>query len=247
MKYLLRVAFSSSLLITLTCQWPLLANDFKKQSLVKTLENSINQKNIEPLTGHLPETDKLELANRYKSFLKAFPNAKWSINELKTLKDGSHALEVLITADKELKGEKYIMKAKQILGIKTHAGKIIHQETISEETIIQNSKIPLSIDLNVPKSVLTGTYYDFDIVLNKPLGNVMIIGGLIPITNKHIRNQTSPPIELKPLGGGGLFKSVKAPLTPGTQNWAAVIAHPEGLISVTKMVKVVSSESDIEL
>ena len=75
----------------------------------------------------------------------------------------------------------------------------------------------------------------------------MIIGGLIPITKEQIKSQVSPPIELAPLGGGGLFKSVKAPLKPGVQNWAALIAHPKGLISITKMVRVVELESEIKL
>ena len=41
------------------------------------------------------------------------------------------------------------------------------------------------------------------------------------------------------------FKSVKAPLKPGIQNWAALLVHPDGVISITKMVKVVSIESEI--
>ena len=43
-----------------------------------------------------------------------------------------------------------------------------------------------------------------------------------------------------------LFKSVKAPLNPGVQNLAAVLAHPEGLISIRKLVRVVSNQSDIK-
>ena len=78
------------------------------------------------------------------------------------------------------------------------------------------------------------------------IGNSILLGGLIPISEKEIRNRLSPPIELSPLGGGGLFKSVKATLTPGIQHWAAVIAHPEGLISITTMVRVVSKQSDID-
>ena len=56
-----------------------------------------------------------------------------------------------------------------------------------------------------------------------------------------------PKIKLTPLGGGGVFKTIKAPKEPGVQNWAAVIAHPEGLISITKVVRVVSNKADIEL
>ena len=244
--YLLRVALSSSILLSFTTQSQLHANDLANDTLSESIANSLNQKNIQSLINHLPDKEKINLENRYKIFIDEFPDANWVIKKGKPLNDGRDSLEIFITGAKKFKREKYIIQANQRLGIKTLGEKVIDQELISEETIIQTSQSPLSININVPNFVLTGTTYDFDIILNKPLGDAMLIGGLIPITDKQIRNQSSPPIELAPLGGGGLFKSVKAPLSPGIQNWAAVVAHPEGLISITKMVRVVADESDIE-
>ena len=40
---------------------------------------------------------------------------------------------------------------------------------------------------------------------------------------------------------GGLFKTVRAPFQSGIQRWGALIAHPEGLISISKMVRIVSN------
>ena len=53
-------------------------------------------------------------------------------------------------------------------------------------------------------------------------------------------------IQLRPMGSGGIFKSVKAPLNPGQQRWAAIIAHPEGVISITKMVRIISNKADLK-
>ena len=47
------------------------------------------------------------------------------------------------------------------------------------------------------------------------------------------------------MSSGGLFKSVKAPQSPGIQRWSALLAHPKGIISVTKMVKVVSNKEKL--
>jgi hypothetical protein len=44
-----------------------------------------------------------------------------------------------------------------------------------------------------------------------------------------------------------LFKSVKAPYQPGSQTWAALVVHPEGVITVTKRVRVVSDKSQLRL
>ena len=243
--YLLRVALSVSLLIIFSNQYPLHANELTAKFQVRSLEKSLNTTKIQTLIDFFPKKDRMELANRYEIFLNSFPNASWNIKEAQLLEDGRYLLEVLIIGDKIVKGEKYSMAANQILIVKVIGSKIIETELFSEETIIQSSKSPLSVNVNVPRSVLTGTTYDFDVILNKPLGNTMLIGGLIPITKKQIKNQLSPSIELEPLGGGGLFKSVQAPLQPGEQNWAAILAHPDGLISITKLVKIIADKSEI--
>ena len=48
-----------------------------------------------------------------------------------------------------------------------------------------------------------------------------------------------------PLGSGGIFKSARAPKKPGEHRWAALIAHPQGLISITKKVRIVSKSSEL--
>ncbi len=57
--------------------------------------------------------------------------------------------------------------------------------------------------------------------------------------------QQSPDVQLEPLGGGGLFKSVQAPFQPGVQTWAALLVHPDGVITVSKRVQVVDDKSKL--
>ncbi len=247
MHYLARVALASMLLLSVTPQEQVNANDFRTKSLTRGLEYALNKKEINYLKNFLASEDETSLINRYKSFVNAFPNAQWSIKECNTLKDGRTCLKIQITGIKDLNGERYTLKSKQIVGLTIASEKIIRQDLINEETVIQLGEKPLSISLNIPDTVLTGEVYDFDVILNKPLGNALVAGGLIPISDQQILNQKSPNIELIPLGGGGLFKSVKAPLKKGIQKWAAVVAHPNGLISITKMVRVVSNSEEVEL
>ena len=247
MQNLLRVALASSFLLALTSQLPTNAESSSKSELSRSVQEALNKKNSAHLTALMLVTQqgKSNLSKKYEDFLSKFPNAKWTIKEANSLKDGRNILKIDIKGENKLTNIKQSLEARQVIGIRIKNGKIYDPEVISEQTIIQTSQKPLSITLNIPKSVLTGTYYDFDVVLDKPLGDAMLIGGLIPISDNHIFRQTSPSIELSPLGGGGLFKSVKAPLSPGRQNWAAVIAHPDGIISITKRVQVVSDLSDI--
>jgi hypothetical protein len=41
-----------------------------------------------------------------------------------------------------------------------------------------------------------------------------------------------------------LFKSVQAPQRPGSQTWALMLVHPDGIVTATKRVQIVSSLSD---
>ena len=167
MNYLLKVALVTSLFLSLTPQRPIYASHLEQRTLSKRLENALNKKDIDPLIDLLPEKDGRRLASRYKTFLQAFPKAKWTIKEIKPLKDGRQSWEILITAQSKLQDDQYSISSKQVLGINTLEGRIINKEIISEETIIQKGKTPLKISLNIPEVVLTGTNYDLDIILPK--------------------------------------------------------------------------------
>ena len=56
----------------------------------------------------------------------------------------------------------------------------------------------------------------------------LLAGGLIALTPEQVLGQESPDIQLQPLGGGGLFKSVQAPFKPGIQTWAASVGASRG-------------------
>ena len=65
------------------------------------------------------------------------------------------------------------------------------------------------------------------------------------LTPAQVEQQISPNLSLEPLGGGGLFKMVQAPQRPGVQNWAAMLVHPDGVVTITKRVRVVSDRREL--
>jgi hypothetical protein len=42
-----------------------------------------------------------------------------------------------------------------------------------------------------------------------------------------------------------LFKTVRAPLTPGNQTWAVLLVHPKGIVTATKRVRVVADQAGL--
>ena len=100
--------------------------------------------------------------------------------------------------------------------------------------------MPRKITITIPDVVLTGSNYDIDIIIEEPLKEAIIAGGLISLNSNSNNN-----IELIPMESGGLFKSIRAPFKPGAQRLGALIAYPEGLISISKMVRIVSDPKDL--
>ena len=103
-------------------------------------------------------------------------------------------------------------------------------------TTIRNDQNKIDIIFSIPEKVLTGTNYDIDIILSKPLGDVIVAGGIISHQNDSYLKQE---INLEPLVSGGIFKTTRASSKPTTQIWSGVIAHPKGIISFTKSVEIV--------
>jgi hypothetical protein len=92
----------------------------------------------------------------------------------------------------------------------------------------------------MPEEVLTGQRYDIDVVLDEPLKETMLAGGVGEISAEAQRNLRSPALQLGALTAGGIFKRIQAPYKPGSQFWAVLLLHPEGTVSVSRLVRVVS-------
>jgi len=104
-------------------------------------------------------------------------------------------------------------------------------------TTIRNDEKKIDISFRIPDKVLTGSKYDIDIILNKPLEEVIIAGAIKP---HQVNSFFEQEILLEPLSSGGIFKMTRAPSKPGIQIWSGIIAHPEGMITFTKSIDIVN-------
>ena len=55
-------------------------------------------------------------------------------------------------------------------------------------------------DLADSDAVLSGSRYDVDVVLDEPLGQALLAGGLTTLSASQAQRQSSPYIRLAPLG-----------------------------------------------
>jgi hypothetical protein len=138
----------------------------------------------------------------------------------------------------------YRLEANQVITLESSGGRINGQTVIKDQSILRSGEA-LPVKVQIPDAVLTGQRYDVDVLFEEPLDGAVAAGGIVALTPQQLAALESPDIQLGALGGGGLFKTVQAPLNPGSQTWAVLLVHPDGIVSTTKRVRVVADKSQL--
>ncbi len=215
----------------------------RKHSLLEDLSQALNSSNPARLGNLFIGDQASQVKVQYRNFLARFSDLKWSVTTSTPLKNGRQVFDVFVTGTRNHGGQNYSLESHQKLLMHAEGSHIIDSEVITEHSILKSKDSLLTVQLQVPDVVLTGSTYDFDVLLDNPLGGSMVAGGLVELKQFEREVHLMEDIDLGPLGGGGIYKLVQAPLAPGSQIWGALIVHPDGLISITKRVRVVEDKA----
>ena len=225
---------------------PALAASGDDSALSARLQQALNADDrVQALSALMAPDQATTLIDRFRRFGKRFPETRWAVRTGQPLADGRSTVNLAVSGTRQQDGLSYSFKARQRVALSVEGGLITDQEVLSDQSVLTSARKPLPISLMIPDRVLTGSRYDVDVVLDQPLGKALLAGGLTPVTAQQVLVQESPDVPLEPLGGGGLFKSVQAPFQPGVQTWAALLVHPDGVITVSKRVQVVDDKSKL--
>jgi hypothetical protein len=117
--------------------------------------------------------------------------------------------------------------------------KIVSSEILAERTQLTSGANPPSIDVKLPEQVRVGQEFNFDVIVNEPLGDNLLLGTALeePIKPDLYSKPTEFDLELLP--AGGIFKVGKAPLRPEDRLISAVLIRGDGMIMVTQRLQVV--------
>ena len=138
-----------------------------------------------------------------------------------------------------------MLEADQQVLLAWRGGRLVGQEILREQSLLRTAGNSLAVQVQIPDAVLTGQRYDVDLIVDQPLDGAITAGGLIALTPRQVRSFEMPVVPVGPLFGGGLFKTVQAPPQPGAQTWAMVLVHPQGIVSLSKRVRVVSDRAQL--
>jgi len=207
-----------------------------KGNLIRNLENSLNTRNFEFIRKSFRNDKSQNITKQFSKIINDFPNSEWKIKRLKSNIAKKDILRIKVSGEKRVNGEIHILESNFDYLCSIVNGKIDEGIIRNLFTTIRNDNKKIDISFKIPDRVLTGSKYDIDIILNKPLEEVIIAGAIKP---HQINSLFEQEILLEPLASGGIFKITRAPSKPGIQIWSGIIAHPKGMITFTKSIDIV--------
>lgn len=208
-----------------------------KVDFIRNLENSLNKRDLEFIRKNFRNDENKNIPKQFSKIIKDFPDSKWTIKRLKSNIPNKEILRIKVLGKKIVNGEKiHILESNFDYLFSIVNGKIDEGIIKNLFTTIRTDNNKIDIIFKIPDKVLTGSKYDIDIILNKPLEEVIIAGAIKP---HQVNSLFEQEILLEPLVSGGIFKMTRAPTKPGIQLWSGIIAHPLGMITFTKSINIV--------
>ncbi len=207
-----------------------------KVDFIRNLENSLNKRDLEFIRKNFKNDENQNIPKQFSKIVNDFPDSKWKIKRLKSNIPNKEILRIKVSGKKLVNGEMHILESDFDYIFSILNGKIDEGTIKNLFTIIRNDDKKIDISFKIPDKVLTGSKYDIDIILNKPLEEVIIAGAIKP---HQVNSFFEQEILLEPLASGGIFKMTRAPSKPGIQIWSGIIAHPNGMITFTKSIEIV--------
>ncbi len=208
-----------------------------KVDFIRNLENSLNTRDLEFIRKNFRNNESQNIPKQFSKIINDFPDSNWKIRKLKSDIPNKNILRIKVSGEKIINGEKHKLESNFDYLFSIVNGKINKGITKNLFTTIRNDEQKINITFRIPDRVLTGSKYDIDIILNKPLEEVIIAGAIKP---HQVNSFFEQEILLEPLASGGIFKMTRAPSKPGIQIWSGIIAHPEGVITFTKSIDIVN-------
>ena len=207
-----------------------------KVDFIRNLENSLNSRNLEFIRKNFKNDENQNIPKQFSKIINDFPDSKWQIKRFKSNIPNKEILRIKVSGKKIVNGEIHILESNFDYLFSIVNGKIDEGIIRNLFTTIRNDDKKIDISFKIPDKVLTGSKYDIDIILNKPLEETIIAGAIKP---HQVNSLFEQEILLEPLASGGIYKMTRAPSKPGIQIWSGIIAHPEGMITFTKSINIV--------
>lgn len=121
--------------------------------------------------------------------------------------------------------------------------KIVKQDILAEQTMLMSGENPPTVEVNLPEQVRVGQQYNFDVIVQEPLGNSLLLGTAFEEPVQTERYLDPAELDLELLQAGGIFKVGRAPLLEDEHWISAVLIRGDGMTLITRRLQVVERSS----
>ncbi len=115
--------------------------------------------------------------------------------------------------------------------------KIVRQEILSEQTRLTTGIKPPSVKVNLPETAKVGEQFNFDLIVSEPLGEDVLLGGIVKEESQAKLYLNPTNFELEVLAAGGIFKIIKAE-KPGNEWLSAILVRADGITTLTQRIRI---------
>jgi len=145
-----------------------------------------------------------------------------------------------ITGSQVIQGRQFSLtaeiKSRQLI----EQGQIVRQDILAERSQLTSGSQPPTVKVNLPEQVQVGGEFNFDAIVQEPLGDGYLLGA---VTNEPVKIEQyfgPAPTELELLSTGGIFKIGTAPNQPANRWISVILIREDGMTLVTQRLRVVA-------
>lgn len=120
--------------------------------------------------------------------------------------------------------------------------KIVEQQILAEESQLTQGSNPPNVAISLPEQVTIGQDFEFDAIVQEPLGDRLLLGAAIDEQVQPSAYLTPTAVNLELLSSGGLFKIGQAPSAAETHWISATLIRDDGITTITRRLQFVDGE-----
>jgi ketosteroid isomerase-like protein len=122
--------------------------------------------------------------------------------------------------------------------------KLVKQEILAEQSQLTSGENPPQVQIVAPETVTTGEKYNFDLIVDQPLGDKVLLGAVQEEKTASNLYLNPTALELEPLPAGGIYKTATAPMLPDSKWLSAILVRGDGMTMVTHRVNVTEKKAN---
>ncbi len=224
--------------------------------IISGIENAANDRDIDELLEYYSEnftnTDGLTtetLANALIEIWDSYPQLQykteiesWSQEGNELVAETKTTIEGIQDTEERQASLSSTIKSRQYF----QDQKLVRQEILLEQTRLDSGDNPPQVQINAPTVVKAGEKYNFDLIVNEPLGERVLLGGVQEEKTAANLYLNPKALELEPLSAGGIYKVATAPLLPQS-NWiSAILVRGDGITMITHRINIEAEPTEAQ-